>query len=79
MELTNGQIAQLAGFAGTELPGTPLEDLDVMVIHHSDTVHSGPRLYAHYDELPEEGAVLLDGTVLPRQRQGNSKTTGTPY
>ncbi len=60
-ELTNGQIAQLADFAGTPTAGEPLEDQDVLVIQHAEAGHSGPGLYAHYDELPEEGAIYLDG------------------
>lgn len=65
IELTNGQISQLADFAGTPDPGTPIEDQDVIVILHSDEGHSGPGLYAYYDELQEEGAIHLDGEVQP--------------
>jgi len=62
-ELTNGQIAQLADFGGTPVAGAPLDEQDVLVIRHADAGHSGPGLYAHYDELPEEGAIYLDGQL----------------
>lgn len=71
LELTNGQIAQLADFAGTPVAGTPLDEQDVLVIQHADGGHSGPGLYAHYDELPEEGAIYLDGQ-LPDSPKGGS-------
>ncbi len=71
-ELTNGQIAQLADFAGTPVAGTPLEDQDVLVIQYADSGHSGQGLYAHYDELPDEGAIYLDGQM-PDSPKGGSE------
>lgn len=62
-ELTNGQVAQLFDFGGKPRAGTPLEDQDVLVIQHAETGHSGPGLYAHYGDLPEEGAIYLDGQL----------------
>ncbi|MBD9534688.1 hypothetical protein IB227_02335 [Stenotrophomonas sp. STM01] len=70
-ELTNGQIAQLADFAGTPVAGEPLNEQDVLVIQHAEGGHSGPGLYAHHDELPEEGAIYLDGQ-LPDSPQDDS-------
>ena len=77
-ELTNGQIAQLADFAGMPMAGEPLEDQDVLVIQHSDAGHSGPGVYAHYDELPEEGAIYLDGQ-LPDSPKGGSDALARAY
>ncbi len=71
LELTNGQIAQLADFAGVPVTGTPLEDQDVLVIQHADAGHSGPGLYARYDELPEEGAIYLDGQLQDSPKGGS--------
>lgn len=62
--LRNGQVAQLFDFGGTPPVGTPLEDQDVLVIQHAEAGHSGPGLYAHYEDHPEEGALFLNG-VLP--------------
>ncbi|GAA0721613.1 hypothetical protein [Dokdonella soli] len=59
LRLTCGQIAQLAGFAGED--GEPFEDQSVLVIEHRVDGRSGAGLYAHYEELPEEGAIHLDG------------------
>ncbi len=74
-ELTNGQIAQLHDFAGTPVAGVPLEDQDVLVIQHADAGHSGPGLYAHYDELPEEGAIHLDGQIPASPKGGSDEDT----
>lgn len=71
IELTNGQIAQLADFAGTPVAGAPLDEQDMLVIQHAEAGHSGPGLYAHYDELPDEGAIHLDGQ-LPDSPKGGS-------
>lgn len=71
IELTNGQIAQLADFAGTPVAGAPLDEQDVLVIQHADAGHSGPGLYAHYDELPEEGAIYLDGQLSDSPKGGS--------
>lgn len=71
IELTNGQIAQLADFAGTPVAGEPLDEQDVLVIQHADEGHSGSGLYAHYDDLPEEGAIYLDGQF-PDSPKGGS-------
>lgn len=71
-ELTNGQIAQLFNFGGTPPSGTLLEDQDVLVIQNTDTGHSGPGLYAHYEDMPEEGAIYLDGQ-LPDSPKGGSE------
>ena len=70
-ELTNGQIAQLADFAGTPVAGAPLDEQDVLVIQHTEAGPSGPGLYAHYDELPEEGAIYLDGQLPDSPKGGN--------
>lgn len=73
-ELTSGQIAQLHDFAGTPVTGPPLEDQEVLVIQHADAGHSGPGLYAHYDELPEEGAIYLDGQSPDSHKDGSDAT-----
>jgi len=70
LELTNGQIAQLHDFAGTPVAGEPLDEQDVLVIQHAEAGHSGPGLYAHYDELPEEGAIYLDGQLQDSAKGG---------
>ncbi len=59
IELTSGQIQQLADFCGDEGP-TPLEDQTQFSLQQADG-HSGLGLYAWLTELPEEGAILLDG------------------
>lgn len=78
IELTNGQIAQLADFAGTPTAGTPLDEQDVLVIQHANAGHSGTGLYAHYDELPEEGAIYLDGQF-PGAPRGGSDALARAY
>lgn len=60
LALTCGQIAQLALFAGEDRE--PLEDQAVLIVEHLKSGHSGPGLYAHYEELPEEGYLFLDGS-----------------
>ncbi len=77
-ELTNGQIAQLFNFGGTPPSGTLLEDQDVLVIQNADTGHSGPGLYAHYEDMPEEGAIYLDGQ-LPDSPKGGSDALSRAY
>lgn len=60
IELSSGQIQELAGLAGDEGP-IPLEDQNVYSIQYSSNGHSGEGLYAWLSEYPEEGAFLLDG------------------
>lgn len=57
--LTSGQIAQLAAIAGRD--DEPVEDQATYVVERCATGHSGPGVYAHLDEYPEEGAFYLDG------------------
>lgn len=58
IELTSGQIQQLADFCGDEGP-TPPEDQTVFSLQQANG-HSGLGLYVWLTELPEEGATLLD-------------------
>lgn len=60
IELSSGQIQELAGLAGDEGP-IPLEDQNVYSIQYSSNGHSGEGLYAWLSEYPEEGAFFLDG------------------
>lgn len=57
--LRNGQVAQLFDFGGTPPVGTPLEDQDVLVIQHAEAGHSGPGLYAHYENGRSEGQAAV--------------------
>lgn len=59
IELSSGQIQELAGLAGDEGP-IPLEDQNTYSIIHGNG-HSGEGLYAWLSEYPEEGAFFLDG------------------
>lgn len=61
IELSAGQIAQLAMFAG-DGENEPLEDQALLTISYESTGHSGPGIYSHYTDLPEEGYLFLDGT-----------------
>ena len=60
LTLTDGQIRELYAFAGDSGEVDP-DDQTRITIRHCSEGHSGPGLYAHYAEYPEEGAMLLDG------------------
>ncbi len=59
LELRQGQIQALADFAGEPIRGTPDEDQDVLVLTLAHGGHSGPGLYAHFEDVPEAGAFYL--------------------
>lgn len=60
--LTSGQIAQLYDFAGVE-DQTPLEDQARYAVTYAENGHSGPGLYVHMEDHPDEGAIHLDGIM----------------
>lgn len=59
IELSSGQIQELANLAGDEGP-IVLEDQNTYSIQYGNG-HAGEGLYAWMTEYPEEGAFLLDG------------------
>lgn len=83
LQLRQGQIQQLADFAGVPVDGTAEEDQDVLQLTLGHTGHSGPGLYASFDDVPEGGAIflgipegdpqLLFGTDLPHPANGEQR------
>ncbi len=59
LQLRQGQIQQLADFAGVPVEGTAEEDQDVLQLTLGHVGHSGPGLYASFDDVPEGGAIFL--------------------
>jgi len=66
LELTSGQVQQLADIAGDEGP-VPLEDQNTLSVQAANG-HSGEGLYAWATEYPEDGAYFLDG-IPPQHRE----------
>lgn len=83
LQLRQGQIQQLADFAGAPVDGAAEEDQDVLQLTLGHTGHSGPGLYASFDDVPEGGAIflgipegdpqLLFGTDLPHPANGEER------
>lgn len=83
LQLRQGQIQQLAEFAGVPVDGTAEEDQDVLQLTLGHIGHSGPGLYASFDDVPEGGAIflgipegdpqLLFGTDLPHPANGDER------
>lgn len=63
LDLRQQQIAEMASFAGEPVPGTAMEDQDVLRLVYEAEGHSGAGLYISYDELPEAGAMFLGEPV----------------
>lgn len=59
LQLRQGQIQQLADFAGEPIAGTAEEDQDLLQLTLGHNGHSGPGLYAHFEDVPEGGAIFL--------------------
>lgn len=59
LQLRQGQIQQLADFAGEPIAGTADEDQDLLQLTLGHKGHSGPGLYAHFEDVPEGGAIFL--------------------
>lgn len=66
IELSSGQIQELANLAGDEGP-IPLEDQNTYSIQYGNG-HGGEGLYAWLSEYPDEGAFFLDG-IPPQHAQ----------
>ena len=63
INITHAQAAELMQLFSDSEPDTV-----VTLIVGDETAHSGPGLYALYDEYPEEGSTKLDAIELPPEQ-----------
>lgn len=77
IELTSGMVAQLFAFAGQDPEPMP-EDQSELTIEYSEAGHSGAGYYAHFTDVPEGGAVLLDGVNPPRFGEPDDEPSSLP-
>ena len=60
LTLTGHMLREALGLIAPDGTDEQLE-CELVLVKYQDGAHSGPGIYAHYEECPEEGATLIDG------------------